>query len=64
MIKLEIMNDPAASYGVSNPQKTSSYYALRGGELNPERLKKSICCNYCYMPSKTRHTSVRAGTGR
>jgi hypothetical protein len=33
------MNDPAASSGVSNPEKTSSYYAPRGGELDPERLK-------------------------
>jgi hypothetical protein len=33
------MSNPAASYGASNPQKTSSYCTPRSGELDPERLK-------------------------
>ncbi len=34
-----IMNNPAASSGVSNPKTTAKVYAPRGGELDPKRLK-------------------------
>jgi 2',3'-cyclic-nucleotide 2'-phosphodiesterase (5'-nucleotidase family) len=38
----EVMNNPAASSRVSNPQKTSSHCASRGGELGPKKLTSII----------------------